>query len=88
MRKVSLRRRPDGLLEVARVGHLRRAGIALGVMLMSVLVVLAVVAVLPALALTIPSLLLVGAYLGPLRLRNHAMEKLARVIPLGRRLSS
>ena len=43
MRNVLLRRRPDGLLEVTRVGHLRRAGIALGGMLMSVLVVLAVV---------------------------------------------
>ena len=58
MRSVLLRRRADGLLEVARVGHLRRAGITLGVVLMSVPVVLAVVAMLPALALAIPSLAL------------------------------
>ena len=89
MRNVLLRRRPDGLPEVIPVGHLRRLGSAFGVTLVSVPVVLALVAVLPVLALAIPSLPLVGAFLWLLRLWNHGAEQVGGgVVALGRRLSS
>jgi len=86
MRNVLLRRRPDGLMEVTRVRLLRRAGILLGVTLLGATMVLAVVAVWPAVALAIPSLVLVSAYLGMLQLRNHhAVKRVGVVVPLPRR---
>ena len=88
MRNVLLRRRPDGLPEVIPVGHLRRLGSAFGVTLVSVPVVLALVAVLPVLALAIPSLPLVGAFLWLLRLWNHGCrhdDGLTRLAPAAMR---
>jgi len=58
MRRTRLRRRSDGLYEVARCGRLRHAGVAAAIALLALptapMVILALVAVVPVVALAVP----------------------------------
>jgi hypothetical protein len=89
MRRTTLRKRPDGLLEVTRVGRLHRAAVALAVALLAlpllVMLVLVLVAVFPALVFVIPAAIFCACMLALSRqdgVRRPGTVGLGQVVPL------